>query len=467
MKTLREGAILLLLLACSPAPSAASVERLAGRWEGAIVRRDARLTVALEIAQGQEGLTATLDIPDWYVTRARIERVRCEGARVRLGQAVGAAPGTFDGVLRKGRIAGVYKGSFAEEEISARFTLHRKRRTPLPYREKPIRLANGGVTLAGSLIVPRGRGPHPALVLLHGSGPQTRDSYLRFFADFFARRGIAALLYDKRGTGASGGPAWAGDDFEALAADALAAVRWLRGRREIDPGRIGLWGVSQGGWIGALAASRSREIAFVINISGLGVTIGEQERYDDEARLREKGFSEEEIAEAISLLKAADDYARTGGRWDRVGAGLRRAKEKPWYPLLDRYPVKLLPRDAPGWRDWGAILDLDPCVYWEKVSVPVLALYGERDRVTPARVSALRVANALRRGGNADSTVRLFPRADHGLWIPPPADRPWGWRRPAPGWLDTMAAWVRRFVVPAIHGRSPHVRSSLRAGRAE
>src|SRR5262249_31118792 len=158
---------------------------------------------------------------------------------------------------------------YQEEARSAHFILRRMEKKPPPYKQEEVSFQNGEVKLAGTLLTPLKKGRRPAVVFFHGSGPQTRESYLRFFADLFARRGVVALIYDKRGTGASTGEVWyrTGDRFDVLAADALSGVRFLLSRPEVDPKKIGLWGLSQGGWLAPLAASRSKDIAFLIVVA--------------------------------------------------------------------------------------------------------------------------------------------------------------------------------------------------------
>jgi dipeptidyl aminopeptidase/acylaminoacyl peptidase len=120
----------------------------------------------------------------------------------------------------------------------------------LAYRTEELSFSNADATLHGTLYLPRGPGPHPAIVLVHGSGRQPRDEY-RFYARQYARHGVAALAYDKRGRGASTADLDAAT-YEILAADAAEAVEAVRRHRAIDETRVGLWGLSEG-FLGAVS----------------------------------------------------------------------------------------------------------------------------------------------------------------------------------------------------------------------
>jgi dienelactone hydrolase len=139
-------------------------------------------------------------------------------------------------------------------------------------RTEAVRFQSGDVTLAGTLFIPDERGRHPAIVLFHGSGPEPRNPSV---ADWFARHGVIALTYDKRGVGESTGD-FRAVSFTELSDDGLAAIQLLRARPDVDAERIGVWGLSQGGWLGPLAASRSKDVKFVIAVSGPGVSPAEQ-----------------------------------------------------------------------------------------------------------------------------------------------------------------------------------------------
>lgn len=122
--------------------------------------------------------------------------------------------------------------------------------------EREVRFRSGSVELHGTLLRPAEEGRHPAVVSLHGSGPATRAG-ARPYAEAFVELGVASLFFDKRGSGSSSGSLLT-SSLDDLAGDALAAVRHLKTGEGIDPGRIGLWGVSQAGWVATLAARAVR-----------------------------------------------------------------------------------------------------------------------------------------------------------------------------------------------------------------
>ena len=140
-------------------------------------------------------------------------------------------------------------------------------------KHEDIRFSSGDIQLAGALISPTMAGKHPAIILVHGSGAENRE-YMLPWARFLVRRGIAVLGYDKRGVGESTGD-WNTASFDDLAGDVVAAFKYLKTRRDIDPEQIGLFGVSQAGWIMPLAAVRAKDLAFLISVSGAGVTVAE------------------------------------------------------------------------------------------------------------------------------------------------------------------------------------------------
>jgi uncharacterized protein len=156
---------------------------------------------------------------------------------------------------------------------------------PYPYLAEEVSYENkkAKVKLAGTLTLPKGKGPFPAALLITGSGPQNRDEQVfghrpfLVLADHLTRRGLAVLRVDDRGVGGSTGDTMQSTTAD-FAEDVLVGVEYLKGRKEIDPKRIGLIGHSEGGMVGPLAASRSKDVAFVVMLGGMGLT-GEQILY--------------------------------------------------------------------------------------------------------------------------------------------------------------------------------------------
>src|SRR6516225_6099901 len=194
-------------------------------------------------------------------------------------------------------------------------------------REEAVRFAGGKANLAGTLVLPEGPGATSAVVLLHGSGPQIRDL---FTARWFAAEGIAALAYDKRGVGESGGD-FRKVPFMELCDDGLGAIKYLKSRKEIDARRIGVWGLSQGGWLGPLAASRSADVAFVIAVSGPGVSPGEQMIVYYANELRRQGVPEGDLREASVVRRDIWTYMSNGNAYEKVKAELEQARTKAWF----------------------------------------------------------------------------------------------------------------------------------------
>ncbi|HZC06356.1 MAG TPA: prolyl oligopeptidase family serine peptidase [Ktedonobacterales bacterium] len=274
-------------------------------------------------------------------------------------------------------------------------------------RQQDVIIQHGADTLAGTLYLPQLGQRCPAVALVHGSGDDTREGY-RVFAQHFAERGIASLIYDKRGVGASTG-SWRSGTFAELANDALVGVRLLAQRDEVDPHRVGLWGCSEGGWVIPLAAG-GREVAFLVAISAAGVSPAQQEIY------------------RRTLLVEAKD--------SRMGRAMGRARLRSMFGLLRTLPSGALPGVA-GY--FARTMDFDPAPIWRQVTQPVLLVYGAADAAVPPQQSADIIARALQAAGNERNTILVFPDADHGIQTLNPATQE---RAFAPGYLDAVADWI-------------------------
>jgi uncharacterized protein len=306
------------------------------------------------------------------------------------------------------------------------------------YKQEKVSFRNGDVTLAGTLTLPSGRGPFPAIAILHGSGNFGRN-FFGPLQHFFVRHGIAVLAYDKRGAGASTGKRTA--SFDDYTGDALAGVRFLKTHRDIKQNQIGLWGASQGGWIAPLVAFRSKDIAFVILHAGPALSPAQNDVVQTQQVLRVNGFSEQEIKEAIELMNLEIEYTRTGEGWERLEAAVQRAKDKSW----SRYVGSSSSKDDPSWQARRMVQDYNPIPALEGVTVPFLAFFGELDTSVPVEGNKEAMAAALKRARNKDHTIVVLPKANHVF-----LEAETGKEKELPRskrfvmqYFDTMAAWLR------------------------
>lgn len=418
-----------------------------GSWEGTFTIAGQRHAMSLEVIADAAHPSAYVDVPDQYATHYAVSNLEIGAHELSFAFPSVMPPAGLAGRIERGRIVGNAWAAANRDTARGQFELWRRPSPTPPYRTVEVRFQNGEVPLRGTIYLPTRTARAPGVVFLHGSGPQTRESYLRFFADHFARHGIASLVYDKRNTERTDIPPWerGGGTFAELAADAAVAAGVLRARPEVDSSRIGFWGLSQGAWLAPMAAARAGGAAFVVLISGGGVTPAEQELYDDEYRLRELGEPQPVIDSALALLRDADQYVRTGRdeEWNRLQAHLAAVRTRRWFPLLDRFPL-ILPREAAAWKGGPADLDYDPRPALRALGVPALVILGERDQSTPTTETVRRIEAAMRDAGNRDVTIRVIPGADHGLFVPSGLRTSWFEQRPVSGWVDEMTAWVQR-----------------------
>jgi dienelactone hydrolase len=234
------------------------------------------------------------------------------------------------------------------------------------------------LALAGLLFVPEGAGPFPAAVVIHGSGTSRRDKlgwYLTL-TKYLQDSGIVVLLPDKRGSEKSEGD-WRTASFEDLATDTRAAIEYLRTQRSVPLSGIGVIGMSQGGWIAPIVASQESDLAFLVSMVGPMVTPREQLLYEENHNLRQLGF----------LPGISNVLAYVGS------ANVRYLAQPQLYKL---------------------IVDYDPLLYWGRISVDSLALFGTDDTNVPSAESTRRL-ESLR---NPHVRVKVYEGSGHALESP-------------------------------------------------
>ena len=336
----------------------------------------------------------------------------------------------------------------------ASFTWQRENAQPRTARRveiekhEDLRFANGDVRLAGTLIAPSTSGRHPAIVLVHGSGAETREHMLPF-SRFLVRHGVAVLGYDKRGVGESTGD-WNTASFEDLAGDAVAAVEYLKTRRDIDAVQIGLLGVSQAGWVMPLAAVRTKDIAFLISISGAGVPGAETTIDQARNEMTASGMPPEVVEQIVGLMKLQNQFARTGEGWDAYAATREKLVARAQAARVQWPPPDLFPGtpDHPYWQFMRRLYFYDPAPTLRQLKTPTLALWGELDNNIVAGKNKPAWDAALNAAGNRDYTLVVVPKANHDMLEAKVGnnDEIPSLQRFVPSYFETIEDWLAKRI---------------------
>jgi pimeloyl-ACP methyl ester carboxylesterase len=238
-----------------------------------------------------------------------------------------------------------------------------------------------------------------------------------------------------------------------LCDDGLAAIGYLKSRKEIDAQHIGVWGLSQGGWLGPLAASRSADVAFVIAVSGPGVSPGEQMIVYYANELRRQGLPEEDVREASAVRRDIWRYMSSGTGHEKVKSELERARSKGWFSRAkaqqdDSFGRLPKPEDLgkPVGRSllwFGQEMNYDPVTALRALRVPALFLYGDRDQLIPVQESVTALQRVLAEDAHHDFTIREFANDDHEMRMDVGETR----GDIDPDYLRTMQEWLATHVL--------------------
>ena len=404
-----------------------------GSWQGYWARSGDTLVVTVSIQPG--------DAPNRYRVSFSADRLRVAGIPfnsveregccvIRLTLRGDATTSVFEGTVKTDAIT----GTFTESGAAGTFALRRAPSGSAAMREEEVQFSNGAVRLSGTLILPNTAPPYPAIVMAHGSGAEGRWAN-RFLAYRFAQAGVAALIFDKRGVGQSTGD-WQTAGFEDLAADVASAVALLRTRADIRANGIGLFGHSQGGTILPLVAQASGGVGFLIASAASGVPTDSAERFSLRNAVGYSTLAPDEAAQANRYVEAVVAVAYHGADRRQLDSLAVALAQKPWY----------FPLPGPGSSYWAfsrRIVGYDPRVYWTKVDVPVLLLYGSADQRVPAEASVQAIRSALAHGRRKPPTVCIYVGADHTARVRRSGDV---WPRNAPGYLEDLITWARLTV---------------------
>ncbi len=320
------------------------------------------------------------------------------------------------------------------------------------YTTRDLRFRSGALELSGRLYAPVGVERYPVLVAVTGSGDVSviGDDDTKALAMAFTAAGIGVLAYDKRGTGASTGVA-TGTDFRALGADAAAAIRFARGLPGVE--RVGVWGISQAGWVIPYALREKPGAAFAILVSPAGVNPHEQVTYFLHRQMRALGLSEAEASAADTIHIVTALYYASGRGYRAAQATVDRYRGMSWFHrvVTNRFwddmtgegrlftPAELAAAVAknPGgfdlYRSKSSFVDYS--TLYESLTLPTLVIYGAQDELVPIDHSRAVIEPALRRRGSMPYQFRVFEGVGHDIQTPD--------HRLLPDYLDFIVGWAR------------------------
>jgi pimeloyl-ACP methyl ester carboxylesterase len=419
-----------LIAFCLATSEVGAQRQLAGDWHGYWTRAADTMPITLHVNRdpATQAYSATFDSDRLRVMGIPFNRVSVEGCCSVVMQLQGdRTTAVFTGTLQGNTLS----GEFREAGNDGRFAYSRAPAATARLIEQDVTFRNGEVSLAGSLILPSDTGRRPVVVFVHGSGAEGRWAS-RFLATKFAERGVAALIFDKRGVGKSSGD-WRTATLDDLASDVLAAVAYLRQNQRIDPRRIGVHGHSQGGTLAPMIAARSPDVAFVIASAAAGVPTDSTEIFSVLNSVYPNASTATDSADARAYTSELVAVAYHGQPRERLDALVSQFKGRPWFFAPP-------PPDASYWSFSKRFGEFKPLDWWRQVRVPVLLIYGGADQRVPAQESAARIAAELvRQTPGANVTVRVLPNADHTFRLPP---GPSGWPATAPDYVPTLLAWL-------------------------
>lgn len=449
---------------------------LNGQWQGPLTVPGGSLDLLITLVPLTNGAYyGALDVPKQKISRMPVE-VERNGTNITL--KIEQAGSRFTGqVLEGGR---VLKGTWQQPGLTAPLVLERRaaptaaaaaltRLTP-PYREEEITFSNSTdkLKLSGTLTVPAGPGPFPAVVLMSDSGPQERDAAVQEYrmfgilADYLTRRGVAVLRFDDRGVGQSGGYYFAATTAD-LVHDAQAAMQYLRAHSLINHREIGLLGHGEGANVALLAAAQPQPPSFVVSLAGYGQPGREVLMRQQLEIMRLIGADQTQVKAALELYERMVEIIRQTPNDDQARgkvADLLRLNNRDIDPAMARARAAQL---TSPWSRY--FLDFDPLLSMRDVRCPVLALNGTADLQVGAATNLPLLEKGLK--DDHDVTVQKLNGLNH-LFQPDPKD--WtlvnGQQVPtfSPKALEAVRAWIAKHTTaPAAPTAAPAPQKSSAA----
>ncbi len=412
-------------------------EGIGGEWFGELDAGPMVLRLALHMKSSPEGdLSGSMDSLDQAAEGIVIDVATYEEGTFKY--SIHRIGGSYEGELNEdgSELKGTWKQGGQAMPLTFRrvekpFALNRPQEPvgPFPYEEREVRFRNevDGISLAGTFVVPEGEGTFPTVVFFSGSGPQDRDESLvghrpfAVIADVLARRGIASLRFDDRGVGGSEGDLM-NSVTSSFANDAIAAIRFLEAQTEVDLDALGLIGHSEGGLVGPMVAVKDKQLDYLILLAPPGESLDKLLLRQSADALRLRGVDEELILQLqrdsagdmvlIKDLNLSQEelITKLRERAELVKANYEEGVLEE-LGLTDAVFEQSLRLVSTKW--FRSLMNIDPVVYLDQVSIPTLALFGEKDVQVAAQVNADVLQASFYRSGNKEASVKIQPNLNH------------------------------------------------------
>lgn len=413
-----------------------NAQDISGKWSGILKVQGIQLRLVFNITKTDKGYSSTMDSPDQGAKGIPVTSTNYDDSTLRL-EVVNAGV-QYEGTLNKeNAFVGTFKqGGFSlplvltQNEIEKEKIVRPQEPTkPYPYYSEEVKFKNtkDKIELAGTLTLPEKDGKYPAVILISGSGPQNRNEELLghkpflVLSDYLTKKGIAVLRFDDRGTAKSTGDFKSATTFD-FATDVEYAIKYLQSRKEINKNKIGLIGHSEGGVIAPIVASKNKEIDFIVLMAGSALR-------GDKLLLLQKSKIETKMG--INKLAVYKSQQIFKGAYDIV-LNTKLKKEALSDSLSDYFISKFGKALAENQKNalinqltsiWMVnFIRLDPKVYLEKVSCPVLAINGSKDLQVPSIENLKIIENIFSKKTQVKATIKelenlnhLFQECDTGL----------------------------------------------------
>jgi len=411
-------------------------QNLDGTWAGKSMPDSFSLSFRIKFEKINNNYKATFASDEQRALDIPLQKLTFDSTRQLVTFAL---VGDVDSWNFEGKIKGsVFTGTIKKGNQEANFTLIKQKNTPLPYNKQEVTFINDTVKLSGSLYMPKSIKKVPAIIFIHGSGPEPRFAST-YFADYFSKRGIAVLIYDKRGVGKSTGN-WRVSSFQDLAKDAIAGIKYLEGNSKIDAKKIGVFGHSQGGSICPMLLTMYPKLSFGISSASAGVSMEESDWYEVQNRFK-KYVSGSDYDNAMSVMNKYLKFASTGKAYEELVAEAKKHNKEQWF------------QDYIGnidstfyffqyYRNIGSYNAVD---YWKKVEQPVLILKGDKDQTSPGYPTFQNIENALKQASNKNYKIVMFRNTSHEMHIVGKSTD--FWFKATPNYSETIYNWLKTTIV--------------------